>query len=174
MKFSIYPVILASLSFVISSSGAFAATESLDNFACSVSGYTPSTFDLRRSEADIVITASQVSRQFRWSLDADDCALDDQSPLPGLFSCKSSRPGTLELQGKSLQYDNMNLQVSYQKKLGRVTHHQRVIDVSFEGGDFERPLTVQWIVRVNFYNLNPGITDAFNETCSLNGNLIKQ
>jgi hypothetical protein len=68
----------------------------------------------------------------------------------------------------------MNLRVSYQKKFVKVTHHQRVIHASFEGGDFDKPLILQWPVTVNFYNLNPGVTDAFNETCSVNGNLIEQ
>jgi hypothetical protein len=174
MKFAFYPLILSCLAFVFSSSAAFSGTESLDHFACSVSGYTPKTFDLRRSGADFEINASDISQNYRWFLEAGDCELAEQSPMPGLFSCKSSRPGTLEFQGKSLQYDKMNLRVSYQKKFVKVTHHQRVIHVSFEGGDFDKPLILQWPVTVNFYNLNPGVTDAFNETCSVNGNLIEQ
>ena len=174
MKFYFYPVILAYSAFVVSSSVAFSSTESLDNFACSVSGYTPKTFELRRTGADFEINASDISQNYRWSLEAGDCELGDQSPMPGLFSCKSSQPGTLEFQGKSLQYDKMNLRVSYQKRFVKVTHHQRVIDISFEGGDFDRPLILQWPVTVNFYNLNPGVTDAFNETCSVNGKLIEK
>jgi hypothetical protein len=174
MKFYFYPVILAYSAFVVLSSVAFSSTESLDNFKCSVSGYTPKTFDLRRTGAEFEINASDISQNYRWFLEAGDCELGDQSPMPGLFSCKNSQPGTLEFQGKSLQYDKMNLRVSYQKKFVKVTQHQRVIDISFEGGDFDRPLILQWPVTVNFYNLNPGVTDAFNETCSVNGNLIEQ
>jgi hypothetical protein len=174
MKFAFYPVVLSCLAFVFSSSAAFSGTESLDHFVCSVSGYTPKTFELRRTEADFEINASDISQNYRWFLEAGDCELAEQSPMPGLFSCKSSRPGTLEFQGKSLQYDKMTLRVSYQKKFVKVTHHQRVIHASFEGGDFDKPLILQWPVTVNFYNLNPGVTDAFNETCSVNGNLIEQ
>ena len=174
MKFAFFPLILSCLASVFSSSGAFSGTESLDHFACSVSGYTPNTFELRRTEADFEISASDISRKFRWFLEAGDCELDDQSPMLGLFSCKSSRSGTLEFQGKSLQYDKMYLKVSYQKRFVKVTQHQRVIDISFEGGDFDKPLLLQLLVTVNFYNLNPGITDAFNETCSVNGTLIEQ
>ena len=173
MKFSFYPVILAFLAFG-SSSGAFSGSESLHNFACSVSGYTPTTFDLRLRETHFEINASDISRKFRWFLEADDCEIDDQSPIPGIFSCESSSSGILEFQGKSLQYDKMHLKVSYQKRFVRVTHHQRVIDISFEGGDFDQPLILHLPVTVNFYNLNPGVTDAFNETCSVNGELIKQ
>jgi hypothetical protein len=174
MKFAYYSLILSCLGLVFSSSGAFSSTESLDHFACSVSGYTPKTFELRRTEADFEIKASDISQNYRWYLEAGDCELAEQSPMPGLFSCKSSRPGTLEFQGKSLQYDKMNLRVSYQKRFVKVTQHQRVIDISFEGGDFDRPLILRWLVTVNFYNLNPGVTDAFNETCSVNGELIEQ
>ena len=174
MKFSFYSLVLTCLASVFSSSAAFSGTGSLDNFACSVSGYTPKTFDLRRTGADFEINASDISQNYRWFLEAGDCELAEQSPMPGLFLCKSSQPGTLEFQGKSLQYDKMNLRVSYQKKFVKVTHHQRVIHASFEGGDFDKPLILQWPVTVNFYNLNPGVTDAFNETCSVNGNLIEQ
>ena len=94
--------------------------------------------------------------------------------LSGLFSCESSRPGILELEGTALQYEKMRIQVSYEKRFIKVTQHRRIIDIEFEGGDFETPMTLQMVVTVNFYNLNPGITDAFNETCSMNGQLIKQ
>jgi hypothetical protein len=174
MKFAFYPVILSYLAFVFSSSGAFSSTDSLDNFACSVSGYTPKTFDLRRQGADFEINASDISRNFRWFLEAGDCELNDESLLPGLFSCESSRPGTLEFQGKPLNYDKMSLKVSYQQRFIKVTQHRRIIDISFEGGDFDKPLVIHWHVTVNFYNLNPGITDAFNETCAVNGRLIEQ
>lgn len=174
MKFAFISFILSCLGLVFSSSGAFSSTETLDNFECSVSGYTPRTFDLRRTEAGFEINASDISRNFRWFLEAGDCELSDQSPLPGLFSCKSSRSGILEFQGKSLEYDKMYLKVSYQKRFVKVTHHQRVIDITFEGGDFDKPLILQWLVTVNFFNLNPGVTDAFNETCSVNGKLIEQ
>lgn len=168
MKLFLFPVLLASLTF--GSSG----FDSLESFTCSVSGYTPKTFDLQRQGEDLQIQASDMSRKFRWVLQAGDCNIDDRTSLPGIFSCESSLPGTLELQGKALEYERMTLRVSYQQRFIKVTHHQRVIDILFEGGDFERPLTLQWAVTVNFYNLNPGITDAFNETCSMNGNLIKK
>lgn len=174
MKFAFSPIILSCLAFVISSSAAFSSAESLESFVCSVSGYTPKQFDLQLREAEFEINASEISRNFRWFVGTEDCDFDDQNPIPGLFSCESSRPGTLDFQGKSLQYDKMTLQVSHQKQFIRVTHHQRVIDISFSGGAFEKPLIIKWLVTVNFYDLNPGVTDAFNETCSINGNLIKQ
>lgn len=174
MRSYFYPVFLSVLAFIFSSSSVFGGFESLETFSCSVSGYIPKTFDLRRRGGDFEINASDISRSYRWLLDAGDCELDDQSSLPGLFSCESSRPGTLELQGEALQYDKMYLKVSYQERFIRVTQHRRVIDISFEGGDFVRPLNLLWHVTVNFYNRNPGVTDAFNETCSMNGRLIER
>ncbi len=168
MKLVLFPVLFASLTF------GFSGFDYLDNFTCSVSGYTPKNFELQRQGEQLQVRASDISRKFRWVLQANDCDIENQNSLPGVFSCESSRPGTLELQGKSIEYERMTLRVSHQTRVIQVTHHQRVIDIMFEGGDLERPLTLQWAVTVNFYNLNPGITDAFNETCSMNGELIKK
>jgi len=153
----------------------------INHFSCSVSGYTPLSFELYRNnmDGDFEFRLTDITRKFQWQLSNGVCEADGNSDFPGTFSCTSSVPGKFALElivtqeTRVYNYDRFVLDVTYRRD-PHFSYPQRVIDIEFSGGDLDTPYRIQKVVNVSFYEGNNKVFTVFRESCSLNGSIIKE
>jgi len=177
-------LIIVFLGTVFLNFGSFGNSKELDlinHFSCSVSGYTPLSFELFRKNmaGDFEFRMTDITRKFQWDVSNGVCEPNGNSHFPGTFSCTSSVPGKLALElivpqeNRIYSYDHFVLDVKYRRD-PHFSYPQRVIDIEFSGGDFDTPYRIRKIVNVSFYEGNEKVFTVFRESCSLNGSVIKE
>ena len=180
-NFSLIITLFATVFLNISSFGSSNATESINQFSCSVTGYSSLTFDLSRKNMsqDFEFRMTDTTRKFHWDLLNGNCQLHENSDFEGTFYCHSSESGQLAIEliltneKRIRRYDQFMLDVQYRRD-PHFSYPQRVINLVFSGGDFETPLKIQKIVNVSFYEGNDKVFTVWRESCSLNGSVIKE
>lgn len=174
-------VFLATFFLSFGSAGNSKELDVINHFSCSVSGYTPLSFELYRNNmaGDFEFRMTDTTRKFQWDLSNGVCEPDGNSHFPGTFSCNSSVPGKLALEliitqkSQIYNYDRFVLDVKYRRD-PHFSYPQRVIAIEFSGGDFDTPYRIQKVVNVSFYEGNERVVTVFRESCSLNGSVIKE